>query len=290
MRKLWNSIAFKSIFGSVSLLIVFSVIVSVVGNIVFSDVLMDQYAGGAFYTADAAALKVKADHLKMYIDSGGTGEEFRDTQEELSRLCNSQGATFIYVIEPDLTDYGHITFIMVASNESYSYPVYEFGYVRETTNEEYREKYRALYEGLSERELVIRDKGYIETDPHITAMVPLKGLDNKTKAILCVQRQLDILADARIGYFKKIGQIMILVALFVVLGQSIYVHRVLLEPLQIVIKEAARFSNENVRVQKKLTEKIRNRDEIGDLARSIEDMEDQISGYVSHLTRITAEE
>lgn len=290
MKKLWNSIAFKSIFGSVGLLIVFSVIVGIIGNIEFSDVLMNQYAGGAFYTADAAALKVKADHLKMYIDSGGTGEEFRDTQEELSRLCNSQGATFIYVIQPDLTDYGHITFIMVASNDQYSYPVYEFGYVRETTNDEYREKYRSLYEGASDRELVIRDKGYIETDPHITAMVPLKGLDNKTKAILCVQRQLDILADARFAYFKKIGQVMLLVALFVVLGQSIYVHRVLLEPLQIVINEAARFSNENVRVQKKLTEKIRNKDEIGDLARSIDEMEDQIAGYVNHLTNITAEE
>ena len=57
MKILWNSIAFKSIFGSVGLLIVFSVIVGIIGNIEFSDVLMNQYAGGAFYTADAAALK-----------------------------------------------------------------------------------------------------------------------------------------------------------------------------------------------------------------------------------------
>lgn len=178
MRKPWNSIAFKSIFGSVGLLIVFSVIVSIIGDLEFTDAMMKQYARGAFYTADAAALTVKADHLKMYLDSGGLGEEYNDTKAELSRLCNSQGAAFIYVIKPDLTDYGHITFIFSVGNSRYSYTVFPFGYVRETTNDEYREKYRALYEGTSERELVIRDKGYIETDPHITAMVPLKGLQD----------------------------------------------------------------------------------------------------------------
>lgn len=82
MRKPWNSIAFKSIFGSIGLLIVFSVIVSVIGDLEFADAMMKQYARGAFYTADAAALTVKADHLKMYLDSGGIGEEYNDTQAE----------------------------------------------------------------------------------------------------------------------------------------------------------------------------------------------------------------
>lgn len=290
MRKLWNSIAFKNIFGSVSLLIVFSLIVSIIGNIAFTDALMEQYSRGAFYTADAAALAVNADHVQALLESGGSGQEYSETQSELHRLCRTQGATFVYVIIPDLTDYGHITFVLVAVNEKYSYPVYDCGYVRETTNDEYREKYRALYEGTSKRELVIRDKGYIETDPHITAMVPLKGEDGQTKAILCVQRQMDTLTNTRLGFLKKICQAMVLVALLVILGQSFYVHRTFLDPLQKVINEAARFSRENVRVQKKLTETIRSKDEIGDLARSIDEMEDQIAGYVSHLTSITAEE
>ena len=54
---------------------------------------------------------------------------------------------------------------------------------REKLNNEYREKYRALYDQEAERELVIRDKGYIETDPHITAMIGVKGKDGHVKAI-----------------------------------------------------------------------------------------------------------
>ncbi len=75
MKKLRNSIAFKSIAGIVASLIVFSVIVSIIGYMEFKDAMMQQYARGAFYTADAAAFMVKADHLQMYLDSGGAGED-----------------------------------------------------------------------------------------------------------------------------------------------------------------------------------------------------------------------
>lgn len=290
MKKLRNSIAFKSIAGIVASLIVFSVIVSIIGYMEFKDAMLQQYARGAFYTADAAALMVKADHLQMYLDSGGAGEEFNDTQLELSKLCNSQGATFVYVIQPVQSDYSQIVFILVAANERTDYPVYSCGYVRETTNDEYRQKYRALYEQVSKHELVIRDKGYIETDPHITAMVPLIGLDGKTKAILCVQRQMRTLVKVRQDYVTKVIQAMIVMVLVVILGQGIYFHKLLLEPLQKVIREATRFSTENIRIQEKLTDTIRSHDEMGELAAAIDEMEDQIAGYVAHLTRVTAEE
>ena len=290
MKKLRNSIAFKSIAGIVASLIVFSVIVSIIGYMEFKDAMMQQYARGAFYTARAAALTVNADHLQMYLASGGTEEEYIDTQQELSKLCNSQGAAFVYVIQPVQPDYGKIVFVMVAASERTNYPVYSCGYVRDTTNDEYRQKYRALYEQASEYELVIRDKGYIETDPHITAMVPLVGLDGRTKAILCVQRQMRTLVKVRQDYVTKIFQAMLVMVLLVILGEGIYFHKLLLEPLQKVIKEATRFSTENIQIQEKLTDTIRSRDEMGELAKAIDDMEDQIAGYVSHLTRVTAEE
>lgn len=68
-EKLRNGIAFKSIAGIVALLIVFSVIVSIIGYVEFTDALMQQCAGGAFYTADASALTVKADHLQMNLQT-----------------------------------------------------------------------------------------------------------------------------------------------------------------------------------------------------------------------------
>ena len=289
MRKLRSSIVFKSISGIVILLLVFTVIVSVIGYLEFTDALMEQYAEGTFYTADTAALNVNADHLQSYLE-GGDQEEYEKIRNEFERLCEAQEATFIYVICPDQTDYNHITFVISAMNNRYSYDLYECGYVRETTNDEYRNIYRLLCEKESDYAYVVRDRGYIETGAHITALISLVGSDQEVKGILCVQRQMDILTDLRQAYLKKVAIAMILIALLVIMGQTVYIHRVLLDPLQRIIREAARFSTENVKSQKKLTDHIRNRDEIGELARSIDDMEDQITGYISDIARIAAKE
>ena len=289
MKRLREHAAVKSITGIVLLLLVFSAIVIVIGYRSFTSALLNQYADGAFLTARTAAQLLDGDRVEAYAASGGTTEEYREIWAQMDRLCNSSGSTFIYLIQPDRTDYGHITFLFSTINHESSYTFYNFGYVRETTNDDYRKKYRALYELASEQELVIRDKGYIETDPHITAMIGLKGGDGQVKAILCVQRQMDVLARVRQNYVKKIIMVLIVLALLVIAGQSTFLHQTLLQPLHQISEEAKRFSKENVTTGKKLRETIRNRDEIGALAASIDAMEEQIQDYVENLTRITAE-
>ena len=289
MKTLREHAALRSISGIVLLLVIFSAIVSAIGFRGFTDALLTQYADGAFLTAQTAALMVDTDRMDAYAASGGTTEEYRAVWEQLDQLCNSSGATFIYVIRPDPTDYAHITFLFSTVNQNSGYSVYDFGYVRDTTNDEYREKYRALYDKEADRELVIRDKGYIETDPHITAMVGLKDESGQVTAILCVQRQMDALSDARSTYLKKVTLALIVLALLVIVGQSAFLHRNLLRPLMLISQEATRFSEENVTTGKKLQEMIRSRDEIGQLAGSIDRMEEQIQSYVDNLTRITAE-
>ncbi len=151
------------------------------------------------------------------------------------------------------------------------------------------EKYRRLYEGESAQELVIRDKGYIETDPHITAMVSIKNADGKTTAILCVQRQMDNLVHVRNTYIGKILVVMIALMILVIIGQSIYLHRVFLRPVTKITEEASRFSHENDLPEKGLSVTVRNNDEIGILASSIDHMEERIIKYVDDLTKVTAE-
>ena len=283
------SIVFKSILGIVILLIVFSLIVSMMGFRNFTDALLDQYSDGAFRTANTAVMEFDISKIEDYAASGGTTDEYIAALESMERLCNSSGSTFIYVIRPDLSDYKHITFLFSTINENSDYTRYEFGFVRDTTNEEYMEKYRRLYEGKSDQELVIRDKGYIETDPHITAMVPIKNADGKTTAILCVQRQMDNLVHVRNTYIGKILIVMIALMILVIIGQSIYLHRVFLRPVTKITEEASRFSHENDLPEKRLSVTVRNNDEIGVLASSIDHMEERIIKYVDDLTKVTAE-
>ena len=283
------SIVFKSILGIVILFVVFSLIVSVMGFRNFTDALLDQYSDGAFRTANTAVMEFDVSKIEDYAASGGTTKEYTSALESMERLCNSSGSTFIYIIRPDLSDYKHITFLFSTINENSDFTRYEFGYVRETTNEEYMEKYRRLYEDGSDQELVIRDKGYIETDPHITAMVPVKNTEGKTTAILCVQRQMDNLVHVRNRYIVRILIVMIALMILVIIGQSIYLHRVFLRPVTKITEEASRFSHENDLPEKKLSETVRNNDEIGVLAGSIDRMEERIVKYVDDLTKVTAE-
>ena len=282
-------ITFKSIAGIVLLLALFSGIVGVIGYRSFTDALLQQYASGAFLTAKTAADLVDGDRMDEYAQSGGTTYGYLEVWDRMDHLCNTSGSTFIYVIQPDRSDYGHITFLFSTIDHDSHYTKYDFGFVRETTNDEYREKYRALYEQEADRELVIRDKGYIETDAHITAMIGIKGSDGQVKAILCVQRQMDALISVRNTFLHKIALVLLGLVLLVTVGQAIYLHRVLLRPLNLITEEAARFSAENTAAEHKLQETIRNKDEIGLLAQSIDRMEEQIETYIADITQITAE-
>lgn len=289
-KPIFDRIAVKSIANIIATLALFSILISVIGYNSFTNAILNQYADSAFRTARIAASVVDADRMEEYAASGGATEECTRVYDMLDRICNRSGATFVYVIQPDISDYGHITFLFSTMKAGQGYQHYEFGYLRETTNDDYRRKYQKLYEGESERELVVRDRGYIETDPHITAMVPLRGEDGKTKAILCVQYQMASIIEERNSFVRKVLITMILVAAAVSLGQVFYLGRRLLHPLQIITKEASRFASENEMRDEKLSSVIKNRDEIGQLARAIDQMEEQIQSYVEKITSITAEE
>ena len=284
-----KSIAFRSISGIVALLMIFAGIMGYIGYDGFHDSTLEQYEEGALLTAQTAADIIDGEDLYRYVQSNGQSGDYKEAFNELQTLCNSSGSAFIYVIQPDQTDYGHIKFILSVSNYEMDFVPYEFGYVRKTTNDEYREKYRSLYEQRTFSEFVVRDKGEIETDPHITALIPLRGSDNKVKGILCVQRQLDELKSIRNEFVNRVLFALILLSFLVIVGQSAYLHRTLLDPLSKIIDEAQRFARENVRGGKKLTDTITNTDEIGMLAGSIDQMEEKIQDYVDHITAITAE-
>lgn len=284
-----NHATIKSVLGIIAMLLLFSAVVLFIGFKGFTDQTLEQYSDGAFQTAESAAEIIDADRFDAYIQSGGTGEEYEQVWSQLDYLCNVSNSTFVYAIVPDRTDYAHITFIFSTINHKSDYSKYDFGYVRDTTNDEYRKKYAALYDLKSERELVVRDSGYIETDPHITAMIGLKGSDGQVKAILCVQRQLDVLAKARQRYLSNILMALAAVALVFIALQVTFLNKTLLKPLELISSEAKRFATENVPAETKLTDLIQNTDEVGQLANSIDRMEEQIQDYVDNLMAVTAE-
>ena len=289
MIKMRGHVVVKSIAAIIIPLVLLALIIAYMGYNSFTNGMLELYQDGAIEIARTALSELDADRMDEYAASGGTTDAYMDAWTQMDRLCNTTGATFIYVIRPDRTDYAHITFLFSTINRESQYTKYEFGYLRETTNEDYKQKYRALYDGTSEAEIVIRDRGRIETDAHITAMVPVKGSDGSVQGILCVQRQMENLTVIRNRFLRIVFQVLTVMIILIVIGQHFYLRRVLLKPLQKITAEAARFAEEEKPAEKKLKEQIRNRDEIGMLAASIDHMEDSTIRYMDELTRATAE-
>ena len=290
VNKISKSIAFRSILMVVGLLIIYTTISGVIGYRATSDSLYDQYTEDAFQVANAAAFVVDGDELDEMVRGGEDSELYRETWNRLDQLCNAFDATFVYVIQPDLTDYGHITFLFSTVRWESEYTPYELGYVRTTTNDEYKLKYRNLYEGVSDRELLLlNDAGYKRSSHHITAMVPVKNTDQRTKAIICVQRQLDDIRNIQMGYVSRVIETLLMLAAFEITGVGLYMSEQLIKPVTKITEEASRFARENETAEKKLTDSIRGQDEIGVLAQSIDRMEEQITDYMQHLTTVTAE-
>ncbi len=290
MKKIKSSIALKSISFVILMLIAFAGIVSITGYQVFSEEMYEEFATDAFKVARAAAHCVDADRMEAYKESGGNSEEYHQAWVRLDQLCNATESTFIYVIQPDLTDYGKIHFVFSTVKRNTEYSPYEVGYTRETTNDEYKKKYKALYTGEKEEELLLlNSRAYAQGLHHITAMVALKGAEQRTEAILCVQQQMDLLEPVRREYIKNIVAALLLVTLVAIVAEGLYLNRKLLLPVKQITGEASRFAQENVTAKEKLTSKIRTTDEIGQLAASIDQMEEQIVKYVDHLQKVTAE-
>ncbi len=290
MNGMKNSIAFKSIVFVVLQLIIFALLVSTSGFEVFSDTMNAQYSEQAFRIAKAAALAIDADRLNEYLAEGGDDPEYQETWVRLDQICNGTGLTFVYVIQPDLTDYGHITFIFSTVNRNTEYTPYEVGHVVETTNDEYREKYWLLYNGESEQELLIlNSRSFDPANYHITAMVPLKGTEQRTEGILCVQRQTKELTLMKRTYLRNVLLTLFAVTAITLAVEGLYLNRNLIRPIRKITGEASRFARENVTAGQKLTDEFRSEDEIGLLADSIDQMEEQIVSYVEHLQQATVE-
>ena len=289
MKSIKEHLAVKSILGIVLLLLTFSVVFSWIGHNQFTKALISQYSDEVYTTAKAAAQIVDGDEMDSYVEGGASTTDYKYANYQLDRLCNASGSTFVYVIQPDLSDYGHITFIFSTVNHYTEYSPYELGFVKDTTNDDYREKYRRIYEGGSKRELVIRDKGFIETESHITEMVPVLTDDEKVKGIICVQRQMENLVHVRKEFFAHVAIAMAVGVVLTILAISLFINNTILRPMRAISAETRRFSLENSVSEQKLYEVVKRRDEFGQLAGDIDRMEEQIHQYVDNLMKVTAE-
>ena len=289
IKRVSSGLAFRIIGAIVVLLLIYILIVQTIGYFQFTESLTNEYNDSAFRTAETAVTLVDGNKIEEYIRTNGDSDEYRDRLNRMDILCNKQNVTLIYVIDVDTSDYGRFVNIFNSVNKDSSYSRWDIGYQRDTTNEEYAQVYKDIYENGLQRGTVMRTKDLRGKEPHITSLVPVKDSNGKVQAILCVQRPMAELATGRQKYLKSVGLTAVLLTIIASFAAAGFLKKQFVEPVGIIIGEAARFSKENTVADQTILKDISNIREIQELGASVEKMETDTLRYMQNLMRVTAE-
>ena len=288
-RELRSNMAFNIVGAIIALLVLLGLIVSVIGLVSFTEAFRREYSVSTYHMADTAATLVNGDHLEAYL-AGEETEEYLRTKRYLDGYCRKMSVSILYVISVDRSDYGSFVSVFNSIDNSVgdtNYTEWELGHRRDTTNDEYRLKYRALYEQRSLYETVYRIKKLNGVKPHVTTIVPVKDSSGEVTGLLCIQRPMRELYSARLPYVRNVAVSTIILAVLASVFAASFIRRRFLDPIRKVSDEAVRFARENTKGEELGI--ISDFRELADLGSSIDSMETDMLRYMENLTKATAE-
>ncbi|MBR6393095.1 MAG: SpoIIE family protein phosphatase, partial [Eubacterium sp.] len=216
--------------------------------------------------------------------------EYIQSKKYLDNYCEKISVSLIYVIKVDTSDYGRFVSVFNSVDNSVGgtdYTPWEIGFKRDTTNDEYREKYKKVYTEEAPYQDVYRTKNLNGKLPHITTIVPVKNSAGEVVALLCVQRPISELREGTRPYLLNVTAATIILAVLASLVIAQYIKRQFIIPVGKISDEAVRFANENTKG--KALGDISKITEIAGLAHSVDTMETDMLNYIDNLTAITAE-
>ena len=289
LRKLRSSMSLNVLGGLVFLMLLFGLIVSIIGNSCFVNAFKDEYATVTYHMADSAASFINGNHINDYL-AGREEEEYTQAKRRLDISTQKMNVSLLYVIAVDTSDYGSFVSVFNSVNNSVDdseYTEWEIGYERKATNEEYSQKYRALYEHKSKYETVFRMQTNDGAHPHITTLVPIQNRDGDVTALMCVQRPMREMENAFRPYVLLILSVVLFMVILISALVTLFLKNSIIHPVEKVSKEATRFAKESAKGEP--LGKISRYEDIQNLADSIDQMETDMVSYIDNLTAVTAE-
>ncbi len=121
-----------------------------------------------------------------------------------------------------------------------------------------------------------------------SAIMPVFNSNGDVVALITTDMPMPYITETLTRYLVNTIAITIIVVGFFILIFWLLIRKTMIKPLSVISSEADSFTNEDIKVSKKLGT-IKQEDEIGHLAASILRMENDINTYVDNLTAVTAE-
>lgn len=286
IKELRKNLAFNVIGAIVIMLIVFSIIVSIIGYMSFTNSFKKEYDETTYHMTRTATNLIDPNRIDYYLKTNGQSNDYKRSKRYLDSYCLKMNVSIVYVIKVDTSDYGRFTSVFNSVGADTPYTPWEIGYQQDTTNDEYARIYKDMYENGLTHGTVYRFSDLRGAPPHITSLVPIKAHD-KVTAIMCIQRPMKEIRQVRFKFLAEILTAAVILGVFVSFLASDFIRKQIVNPIRCIASEATRFANENKRGN--LPEQFARIGEISDLANSVYKMETDMLRYIEDITEITAE-
>ena len=280
-------LAFELIVATLLFGTLMCIVNSLTGYKEFKRELENMYGDITIQLAKTAATYIHADSIPYWLRHG-TDEEWEETNKKLDILTNTSDLAYIYVsvISPD---YKQRTYVFDTVNQlslAAGSKVIPFGTVSslENKDEEYINNLKiVLEEGRDYTAFTYKDEG-----GHVTTAIPLPNTDGTTTTILSIVKPMNEVKEHKKNFLRSIIiSATILTLLFIALYAFI-LYLGIVRPILFVTYETSQLAEHHGELTG-LLKKIKHRNEIGKLAKSVEKMSHDMNKYIEDLTHATAE-
>ena len=292
-NRIKGKLVFRVVLGILTAMLTMGIVLLLLAYSWFFRSLYDVYKGNLERVTVTASSWFDNGELEHIIREGEDSEAYREMQAELINYCRWQDLIYISVVRPN-ADYTQETFFFDVSVNN-AVDQYEPFSTHPLRNQDFVRAYQKIYEEGSFQETITKMDRDSES-PYIAILIPIFGEYNEETdemeivAVLQVRDSIDEVQSLHTEFRQRALAATLLLSVLTAFLYWLFLHHDVLQPIQVIADETDRFSADNEPAETKLSEKIFADNEIGSLAVSIDEMEEQIEQHLTDVRKLTKKE
>ena len=289
-NRIKGKLVFRVVLGILTAMLTMGIVLLLLAYSWFFRSLYDVYKGNLERVTVTASSWFDNGELEHIIREGEDSEAYREMQAELINYCRWQDLIYISVVRPN-ADYTQETFFFDVSVNN-AVDQYEPFSTHPLRNQDFVRAYQKIYEEGSFQETITKMDRDSES-PYIAILIPIFGEYNEETdemeivAVLQVRDSIDEVQSLHTEFRQRALAATLLLSVLTAFLYWLFLHHDVLQPIQVIADETDRFSADNEPAETKLSEKIFADNEIGSLAASIDEMEEQIEQHLTDVRKLT---
>ena len=289
-NRIKGKLVFRVVLGILTAMLTMGIVLLLLAYSWFFRSLYDVYKGNLERVTVTASSWFDNGELEHIIREGEDSEAYREMQAELINYCRWQDLIYISVVRPN-ADYTQETFFFDVSVNN-AVDQYEPFSTHPLRNQDFVRAYQKIYEEGSFQETITKMDRDSES-PYIAILIPIFGEHNEETdemeivAVLQVRDSIDEVQSLHTEFRQRALAATLLLSVLTAFLYWLFLHHDVLQPIQVIADETDRFSADNEPAETKLSEKIFADNEIGSLAASIDEMEEQIEQHLTDVRKLT---